>query len=312
MSGSTLAPIWSFTLGVRNCTLPKSTSSYLFSLRNQLLRHSPLHRSSTVAAPQTVDNRLLFRLRLLHLLHTVPRSPDDRRFDTMKFLSLLSYVLAGKALFGSAVAAADLQDSDPNDVRAASIYIQPVAAATASKPQAPALLAEIRYDVLDPSTAQVVAYEPPEDGAEELGEADLLYRVGIYDPQSKQWLAGTSVAAASNFAKGYSPHFVLTVGPPASVAASWAASSSASWSYLGVSVRGLAIDAGATRDFGPQAMVVVASKGATPVLNRPVVLSPEGKKAEPAEEKTFLQKCARPFLSCFFPTLTFVLQKLTI
>ncbi|CAK7209282.1 hypothetical protein SCUCBS95973_000386 [Sporothrix curviconia] len=206
----------------------------------------------------------------------------------MKLSSILSYVLAGSALSGSAAVAASLQDSDPNDIRAASVYIQPVsaAAATASKPQQPALLAEIRYDVLDPSTAQVVAYEPPGDGEEEDESAGSdavdLYRIGLYDPQTKQWLAGTSVAAANNFAKGYSPHFVLTVAPPAI--------GSASWSYLGVSVRGLAIDAGATRDFGPQATVVVAAKGATPVLNRPVVLNPEGKKAVPEEEKSFLQK----------------------
>ncbi|CAK7202921.1 hypothetical protein SEUCBS139899_005648 [Sporothrix eucalyptigena] len=205
----------------------------------------------------------------------------------MKLSSLLSYILAGSALSGSAAVAADLQDSDPNDVRAASVYIQSVSAsaATASKPRPPALLAEIRYDVLDPSTAQVVAYEPPQDGDDdeaEAAEGTDLYRIGFYDPQSKQWLAGTSVASASNFAKGYSPHFVLTVAPPVT--------GSASWSYLGVSVRGLAIDAGTTRDFGPQATVVVAAKGATPVLNRPVVLSPEGKKAVPEEEKTFLQK----------------------
>ncbi|CAK7241522.1 MAG: hypothetical protein STHCBS139747_002984 [Sporothrix thermara] len=207
----------------------------------------------------------------------------------MKLSSLLSYVLAGSALSGSAAVAASLEDSDPNDVRAASVYIQPVSASasTASKPRPPALLAEIRYDVLDPSTAQVVAYEPPEDGDDDEDDnvgnkATDLYRIGLYDPKTKQWLAGTSVAAASNFAKGYSPHFVLTVAPPAI--------GSASWSYLGVSMRGLAIDAGATRDFGPQATVVVAGKGATPVLNRPVVLNPEGKKAAPEEEKTFLQK----------------------
>ncbi|KIH91584.1 hypothetical protein SPBR_01984 [Sporothrix brasiliensis 5110] len=215
----------------------------------------------------------------------------------MKVTSLLSCVLAGGALSGSVFAAGGLQDSDPNNVRAASVYIHPVgAAATASKPHAPALLAEIRYDVHDPSTAEVVAYEPPEDGADDGADAQddagRLYRVGLYDPKTKQWLAGTSVAAASNFAKGYSPHFVLTVAAPAELTSSSSSSppSLPAWSYLGVSVRGLAIDAGATRDFGPQATVVVAGKGATPVLNRPVVLSTEGKKAEPAEEKTFLQK----------------------
>lgn len=203
----------------------------------------------------------------------------------MKLSALLSYALAGSALSGSSVLAASLQNSDPNDIRAASVYIQPVSVSTviASKSRPPALLAEIRYDVLDPSTAQVVAYEPPEDGDDnDIDDATRLYRIGLYDAQTKQWLAGTSVAAASNFAKGYSPHFILTVAPPAV--------DSDSWSYLGVSVRGLPIDAGATRDFGPQASVVVAAKGATPILNRPVVLNPGGKKAAPEEEKTFFQK----------------------
>ena len=206
----------------------------------------------------------------------------------MKPASLLTFVLAG-VLSGLAplAAAADLVDSDPNNVRAASVYIESIGRGSTSRVPAPALLAEIRYDVLDPSTAQVVAYEPPEDGdvadddtesSESQGEAaGGLYRIGLYDPRSKDWLGGTSVAAGSNFAKGYSPQFILTVAGP---------------SYVGVSVRGLAIDAGATRDFGPQALVVVAGKGATPVLNRPVVLSPEGKKAAPEEEKTFLQRYA--------------------
>ncbi len=224
----------------------------------------------------------------------------------MKLSSLLSCVLAG-ALSGLATvaSAADLQESDPNNVRSASVYIQrvaaeaPAAAASAKRTAAqPALLAEIRYDVLDPSTVQVVAYEPPEDGddgdggdAETASEAasPALYRIGLYDPQSKQWLGATSVAAASNFAKGYRPYFVLTVAEtgPAGASSSNARAPSA---YLGVSMRGMAIDAGATRDFGPQAAVVVTGRGPAPVLNRPVVLDPAGKKAPPEEEKTFLQK----------------------
>ncbi|CAK7262531.1 hypothetical protein SEPCBS119000_000007 [Sporothrix epigloea] len=218
----------------------------------------------------------------------------------MRLSSLLSCVLVGGALSGSTAVATDLQDSDLSDIRAASIYIQSVSmpAAAASKPRPPALLAEIRYDVLDPSTAQVVAYEPPEvdsdNHSEDLkSDAASLYRIGLYDAQTKQWLAGTSVASASNFAKGYSPHFVLTVAPPAV--------GSVSGSYLGVSVRGLSIDAGATRDFGPQATVLVAAKGSTPILNRPVVLNPEGKKAAPEEEKTFFQKYSDP-LPCLQST----------
>lgn len=50
------------------------------------------------------------------------------------------------------------------------------------------------------------------------------------------------------------------------------------------------IDAGATRDFGPKIKVLKTVKGKLPELNRPVVLSPEGKVAEPEPEKTMLQK----------------------
>ncbi|OAA67847.1 cyclin-dependent protein kinase regulator pho80 [Niveomyces insectorum RCEF 264] len=179
-------------------------------------------------------------------------------------------VLLGVVAVGAATARTDLRDSDPNDIRAASVYIQPVTAladdavaVAGSKGPSPApppsLLAEIRYNVLDPAhTAHVVAYEPPEDGDEE-------------------------EKAEKN---GYRPHFVLTVGPTAGEAAS----NPHSTTYLGVACRGRAIDAGATRDFGPQATVVVAGAGAVPALERPVVLSPEGTPAAPVEEKSLLQR----------------------
>lgn len=59
---------------------------------------------------------------------------------------------------------------------------------------------------------------------------------------------------------------------------------------LGASVKGVKIDAGHTRDFGPQAVVVVQGAGKQPDLNKPVVLSPEGRKVQPEAEKSFLQK----------------------
>ncbi len=37
-------------------------------------------------------------------------------------------------------------------------------------------------------------------------------------------------------------------------------------------------------------LVVAAEQGRQPALNKPVVLSPEGKKVAPTEEKAFLQK----------------------
>jgi hypothetical protein len=84
------------------------------------------------------------------------------------------------------------------------------------------------------------------------------------------------VTLAENFGKGYAPHFVVSVDGKGEV--------------LGVSVRGVKIDAGHTRDFGPQVLVVPTVQGKQPDLNRPVVLSPEGRKVQPEQEKSFLQK----------------------
>lgn len=84
------------------------------------------------------------------------------------------------------------------------------------------------------------------------------------------------MTSVENFSKGYAPHFVVTVDGKGDV--------------LGASVRGVKIDAGHTRDFGPQAVVVVTGAGKQPDLNRPVVLSPEGRKLQPEQEKSFLQK----------------------
>jgi len=162
-------------------------------------------------------------------------------------------------LLGAAVVSAD--------VRTASIYVQPVGTSATS----PSLIAEIKYDVLDPSSSEVSSFEAPEipDGA-------ALVRIGIYDTKTKSWVSSTSVASVENFSKGFSPHFLLSVD--------------AHGNYLGAACRGVRVDAGATRDFGPQARVVVSDSGKQPELNKPVVLSPEGKKVLPPEEKTFFQK----------------------
>jgi len=79
-----------------------------------------------------------------------------------------------------------------------------------------------------------------------------------------------------SFSKGYAPTFVLTLDAQGGV--------------LGVSCKSGKIDAGQTRDFGPKVKVVKTAKGKQPDLNRPVVLSPEGKLEEPPVEKTMLQK----------------------
>ncbi|KAI0433288.1 cyclin-domain-containing protein [Xylaria sp. FL1042] len=150
--------------------------------------------------------------------------------------------------------------------RTATIYIQAVTAS----PAVPVPLAELQFDPHAPSEAQILSYEAPE-----LPDETKLVRVGVYDPAAKQWSSSTSVASIENFDKGYSPTLILSVeqsGEPISAA-----------------VRGVRIDAGHTRDFGPQAMVLVTVPGKQPDLNKPVVLSPEGKQVVP-EEKTMLQK----------------------
>lgn len=164
--------------------------------------------------------------------------------------------------FISALCAATLAAADP---RTAQIYLQPVSPST--KPEH---LAEISYDPLSVDTASVVTYEAPE-----IPDSADLVRIGLYDPKSSQWISGSTVASTENFSKGYSPNFLVTVDSKGEV--------------LSVALKGVQVDAGYTRDFGPKAVVLVESKGKQPELNKPIVLSPEGKKVE-EQEKTFLQK----------------------
>lgn len=148
----------------------------------------------------------------------------------------------------------------------AAIYLQPITSPEA----APSFLADVTYDTTDVSASTVTEYEAPE-----LPEDAKLIRIGVYDRAAKRWASSTSVASVDNFSKGYSLHVTVSVD--------------AQGQYLGASCRGVGIDAGQTRDFGPQAMVVVTEQGKQPDLNRPVVLSPEGKQVVP-EEKSILQK----------------------
>lgn len=168
----------------------------------------------------------------------------------MRATSIFSTLLA------ATVAAADL----------AKVYIQPI---TDSAP-APVVLAEVQYQPSAPSASELTNYEPPE-----LPEDAELVRIGLYDPSASTWSA-SSVASVDNFSKGYAPTITLSVdGKGRAVSAS---------------VKGVAIDAGQTRDFGPRVVVSVSGKGPQPELNKPVVLSPDGRRREEEEEKTFLQK----------------------
>jgi hypothetical protein len=179
--------------------------------------------------------------------------------------------MRGSTLF-AAICAAALAHAQ---VRTAKVYIQPVL--HTSQQPSPAFLAEVQFDMTAPSAAEVTNFEAPE-----LPDDAALVRVGLYDPKSARWLSSTSVAAVDNLAKGYSPTVLLSVDAEGEV--------------VGAALRGVRVDAGQTRDFGPQVIVSVAAAGKQPELNKPVVLSPEGRKVV-QEEKSFFQKYNQPFLS---------------
>ena len=154
--------------------------------------------------------------------------------------------------------------TSPGLIDSTTIYIQSLGASNVNP------LAEV---VLNPSTlsAELVSFQTPE-----LSSDSKLVRIGIYDPTTSTWKSSTSVTSVESFSKGYAPTFVLTLDAQGGV--------------LGVSCKSGKIDAGQTRDFGPKVKVVKTAKGKQPDLNRPVVLSPEGKLEEPPVEKTMLQK----------------------
>lgn len=162
------------------------------------------------------------------------------------------------ALCAATLVAADLQT--------AQVYIQPVHSTTKPTP-----LAEVSYDTASASSSSIISYEAPE-----IPESSDLVRIGLYDPKSAQWTSGTTVAAADNFSKGYSPTLMLSVDAKGTV--------------LSAACKGVKIDAGQTRDFGPKVIVLVESPGKQPELNKPVVLSPGGRKVAEEPEKSFLQK----------------------
>lgn len=164
----------------------------------------------------------------------------------------------------SALCAVTLASADQRTVQ---VHIQPVDASSA----APAPLAEILYDTAALSSSSIVSYEAPE-----IPESASLVRIGVYDAKSGRWVSGTTVAAADNFSKGYAPTLMLSVDVRGDV--------------LSAGCKGVRIDAGQTRDFGPKAVVLPETKGKQPDLNKPVVLSPAGKKVAEEVEKTFLQK----------------------
>jgi hypothetical protein len=167
------------------------------------------------------------------------------------------------ALCATAVAAATSELTDTT-----AVYLQSVDSSAVT------LLAEIEYN---PSTlvAEIKEYEAPG-----LATDSKLLRVGVYDKVTSSWKSSTSVTSIESFGKGYAPTITLSLDTQGDV--------------FSVSLKSGKIDAGQTRDFGPKVKVVKTVPGKKVELNKPVVLSKEGKVEGEVVEKTFLQKLVYP------------------
>lgn len=184
-----------------------------------------------------------------------------RQNKRMRIFTLASAVLA----------AASLAHAEP---KTANIYIQPFDSSSLPVP-----VAEVTYDTSAPDAAAAVSASVTYYDAPALPASASLVRVGIYDTKVDRWAGSVSLTSAGNLGEGYAPRFSLSVD------------AAGEGEVLGVSLRGVKVDAGQAGEsnVGPQANVHLVGRGKQPELNKPIVLSPEGKTVE-AEEKTFLQK----------------------
>ena len=204
-------------------------------------------------------------------------------------------------------------------LRTTAIYIQPIL--SSSEPAAPIPLATLQYDASpkspvaaaaaaaaagrrdseedseSQSEVQVLEYEAPE-----LPAGTRLVRVGAWDAAAGSWTSAVSVAGAENFARGYAPTLALTT-TTTTVLASPSGDEEEEVVVVGVALKGVAVDAGHTRDFGPKAVLLRAQPGRQVDLGKPVLLGPEGRKVEPEPEKSLLQKYVTPYPP--YPPLSF-------
>ena len=155
----------------------------------------------------------------------------------------------------------------------ATVYVWPFSSSQPSK------LAEITYDLkgyqLKSHNAVINQYAAP---ALPSSPGNELVRIGVYDPVTKAW-RGT-VTSASSFGPSVNGRLRINVNEAGEVwGASWHAS--------------MTEPVGDTMEAGQQNKqfdVVMMAPAPQPLLNRPVVLNPDGKVAEPEPEKTMLQK----------------------
>lgn len=160
---------------------------------------------------------------------------------------------------------------DPVSVRSTTVYAWPLSSSSPSK------LAEIEYNPAERSTS-VLSYSPPKIPSSSSKE---LVRIGVYNSSTKAWL-GSTVTSAASFEPDFQGTIRLHVDAEGEV-----------WRAAFHSARRITPSDQDSRnaEIGKLRVEVLRPVPAPqPHLNKPVVLSPDGKVPEVEVERSFLQK----------------------
>ena len=177
----------------------------------------------------------------------------------MQRLKLLFAFLLGAALALS-------KPDDPLTARRTTIYAWPL---SSSRTQ----LADIEYSPAEQYTS-VLSYTPPSSPTGLVG-------IGLYNSSTKAWL-GSTVTSAASFAPEFQGTISLHLNAEGEV---WRVAFHSSRKSITSSHNG-----GDIGDDKPRVEILGPTPAPQPHLNKPVVLSPDGKLPEKEVEKSFLQK----------------------
>ena len=177
----------------------------------------------------------------------------------MQRLMLLFAILFGVTLTLS-------RPEDPDSIRRTTIYAWPLSSS-------PSKLADIEYSPVEQYTS-ILSYTPPPSSSG-------LVRVGLYNTSTKAWL-GSTVTSAASFQPGLQGTISLNANAEGAI---WRVSFHSSKKTA--STPQSADDAGNSQ---PLVEILRPAPAPQPHLNKPLVLSPDGKLPEKEVEKSFLQK----------------------
>jgi len=199
----------------------------------------------------------------------------------MKLLQLISC-----PLFIAAAAAQTVVDAGRRSVIVQSWPL------SAAKPQP---LAQVSYDPTTKSSS-ISSYTPPEVAY----TVDDLVRVGLYDDSDSKWRG--VVTSAATFDPKYQQKLLLHLDEAGNV---WHVAISTI--LMPKPVKGKIVN-GKRQPPAPVPQIIVdvllPTPAPQPILNKPIVLSPEGTVEAEKVEKTMLQKCVKYRTDSQFPSLT--------